>query len=105
MIDATFLDCLKINVPDLFEDEDFREWLNGLRDHPEHATKIATWHKGGIPTEYSDIFMTYDQGEGSDFGYDDQYGLPQRAQERLTVACKVANFKSGLLWLTNLKTS
>ena len=53
-------EAVTLNLPELFEDEKFRAYLN------DPATKIATWHdRGTEPGEYSDIFVTYDNGEGS----------------------------------------
>jgi len=52
--------CVEINLPELFEREDFRAYLNDPKN------TIATWHRSGeAPDECSDVFVTYDNGDGS----------------------------------------
>ncbi len=48
-----------LNRPDWFSDPAFCAWLNG-------PTSKATWHDGGVPGEYSDVFVTLDAGLGGD---------------------------------------
>lgn len=84
--------CLRINVPDLFEDEDFVAWLN----HPESI--IATWHvKGQKSNDYSDIYVSYDNGEGSDAD------MPEHCWDLICKICEEEGFRHGILHLTNLE--
>jgi hypothetical protein len=60
--------ALDINCPELFKDPEFADWLNrgyGGNDRTKSPC-IATWHRGGAPHEFSDVFTTYDHGDGSD---------------------------------------
>ena len=46
---------LVLNVPEVFQREDFRRWLNSK------GCQVATWHvKGKTPGEYSDTFLLVD---------------------------------------------
>lgn len=52
--------AMTIQMPDLYQDPEFVRYLNNPQKN------IATWHvKGEAPHHYSDIFVTYDGGEGS----------------------------------------
>ena len=85
------LDALKLNVPAWFEREDFQEWLN-------ERGKPATWHvKGAEPNDYSDIFMWFEDGEGSDSD------MPEKVWDELCALCKTQAFRAGVIWLTNLR--
>lgn len=93
--------CLKINCPELFADPEFAAWLksrSGVRPPGEKWwTPVATWHEGDEEmNEYSDVFCTYEDGEGSDSD------MPEHCWERL---CELARREVGsgfaILWLTN----
>jgi hypothetical protein len=85
------LNALRINVPQWFAREDFRAWLNT-------NDRLATWHnKGQEPTEFSDVFMTYERHEGSDSD------LPEALWEELCALCDKEGFTDGIIWLTNLE--
>jgi hypothetical protein len=81
---------LEIDLPELFAREDFRKWLNGSA-----ASNVATWHaQGEDPNEYSDLFVTYDGGEGSN---SDMPGWD--------LVCQIAReegFRAGTIRLTNI---
>ena len=51
---------LDINCPELFKDEEFLDWLNDVEE------RKFTWHSAGQEAdEWSDVMVTYDNGEGS----------------------------------------
>ena len=80
--------CLRIDASKLFEDPEFIDWMNS-------NGSLATWHtKGTKPQGYSDIFMTFDHGEGSD------HDMPEHCWAFLCEVCKEAGLEYGLLWLT-----
>lgn len=65
LISLNHMPVVRIDAPEWYRRQDFQDWLTGAgkRDgkHP------ATWHKAGEePNEYSDVFVTYDSGDGSD---------------------------------------
>ena len=84
---------LCINLPDMFEDGEFRDYLNDL-DH-----SLATWHLKGDPNphEYSDCFMMFDNGEGSNSD------MPEKWWSLICEICKSEGFTTGILHLTNLE--
>ena len=56
---STGLPLVTINAPEFFRDAAFLGWLN--------APSTATWHaKGEEPSEMSDVFFAFDDGDGSD---------------------------------------
>ena len=86
-IQAKGCPCLAIDASNLFKDEEFVCWLNQTKD-------TATWHKPDTePEGYSDIFMTYDHGEGSDMD------IPSHCWDFICEVCGKANFPYGVLWL------
>ena len=105
IVQTTSTKCLKINAPEIFTRPDFIDWLNGRRQFPGETTQVATWHTGGNPNEYSDVFIYYYEDAGGDFDASDDsgYGLPIEVREQLTRVCRIAAFSEGVLWLTNLK--
>lgn len=51
---------LDVNCPEVFKDPEFLKWLNDT-DYVKF-----TWHVPGKPAnDYSDVIVTYDNGEGS----------------------------------------
>lgn len=61
--------CVEISAPEWFKDPSFIKMLNYNGEEPEKhcRRKAATWHvPGDQPSEYSDVFMVYDGGEGSE---------------------------------------
>ena len=61
---AEAVQSLNISAPAWFARADFVEWLNGKGEFQKGPP--ATWHQGGEPGEYSDVFTTYDHGDGPD---------------------------------------
>ena len=79
--------CLAIDASNLFKDEEFVCWLN-------QTEGTATWHKPDTePEGDSDVFMTYDHGEGSDMH------MPSHCWDFICEVCGKANFSYGVLWL------
>lgn len=88
--------CIEINCQELYAREDFGAWLN------TYASKgLATWHTSGEPGEYSDIFMTYEHGEGSD-GPNNQNGMPEECWDIIDELCRKHGVGHAVLWLKNL---
>jgi hypothetical protein len=84
---------LKVNVPELYEDPAFVAWLND----PDACQ--ATWHKKGEdPHEYSDVFVWFDHGDGSD-----SVTMPGACWDRLVQLMGENHLEHGLIWLTNLE--
>lgn len=51
---------LRLNVPELYQNSAFVAYLNDTRN------TLATWHsRPDVPGEFSDCFVTYDHGGGS----------------------------------------
>jgi len=83
---------VRFNVPEWFAREDFMAWLND----PE--SNVATWHKLGQPAnEHSDVFFTYDHGEGSEFS---SAKFPEAIAE--AIRKNLGDGEYCLIWLTNL---
>lgn len=89
--------CLKINCPELFADPEFAAWvLSGSLS--QSGNKLATWHSGPDMHEFSDVFVTYDHGDGSDADY-----IPEHCWAKLCETAKAAGVEYAVLWLTNLE--
>lgn len=88
------MDLVQINAPEFYRDPAFVTWLND-------PNKVqATWHsKGTAPNEYSDLFFTYDSGEGSD---SDMPGVIWNQICAFIQEHFGDNF-NALIWLTNLE--
>lgn len=85
---------LRIECPAWFARADFQQYLNEYRT----TRPIATWHLGGAPGEMSDVFMTYDEGEGSEFDV-----LPEDIWEEICQLCTSAGIAHGVVWLVNTR--
>ena len=83
---------LRINMPDMFADDEFLAYLN------DPANNLATWHrKGDSPHEFSDCFVQYDDGDGS------HSNMPEKWWALICEICEAEGFTAGLLHLTNLE--
>jgi len=94
--------CLRINCPELYADDAFAAWLEAGAKAEEagkygHFNPVATWHRGEGMGESSDVFVTYDHGEGSDSD------MPEHCWQKLCETMKVAGVEYAMLWLTNLE--
>ena len=90
--------CLIINAPEWFKDPVFVAYLNRLANS-QCSRRIATWHKGGKPGDFSDIFVVYDNHEGSDFFEED--GLEYVWGTICAEADKVG-MTYGVVWIKNI---
>lgn len=82
---------LRINAPEWYERKDFLEFLT--------EDRMATWHlPGHAPDECSDIFMTYDNGEGSDMS-----DMPEDCWDEIRRIAEAEGFTYGLIWITNFQ--
>lgn len=69
---------LLLNVPDIFADASFRQWL-------ETSAPKFTWYRGGEPDEWSDVVVLVDpalSGEGS------ESDMPAHIWDRIISACR-----------------
>lgn len=69
---------LVLNAPEFFADAAFQRWLEN--DEPKF-----TWHRGGLPDEWSDVVVLVDPdlcGEGSDSD------MPAIIWDRIVDACR-----------------
>ena len=84
---------VQINLPEMYDDPAFQTWLN------DPSSKIATWHETGkIPGDYSDIFISFCAGEGSNSD------MPEHCWEKIKEALgKGWDRMECLIWLTNLE--
>lgn len=101
------LPIIKFNVPEWYKDRDFLTFLN--------SSRVATWHRQYCkPDEYSDVFLTYCQGEGSDAYYPsdepEEFGdtnhadvIPDRYWRVVCAYCATNGIEEALIWLTNLE--
>ena len=86
------MQVVSIVAPQWYEREDFRQFI----DDP--TSRLATWHpKGKPPSEFSDVFVTYDDGEGSDSD------MPAEIWEEICSICRQLHVKYGLVWIKNLE--
>ena len=98
-LEAAIAPALVINAPHFFQDSEFVAWLNDKQE-----TKF-TWHKEGVPGEYSDVVVCVDpglNGEGSDSD------MPSHIWEEIVATCR-RFFSAGepthhiMVRLTNLR--
>ena len=93
-----------IAAPHWFKRPDFLTWLNGADPTRGDGTVIATWHRPGQPpTEFSDIFTTYDHGEGCDqpVGDQDRPELPQPIWDEICRICQAKGIEAAIVWIQN----
>jgi len=98
---AEALQCLRINAPEWFAREDFYEFLAGRRPGQPREDGSpcppATWHCPGLKAnEYSDIFVTYDHGDGSDEEF-----IPTDIWQEIRRIAGEQGLEYGVVWLTN----
>ncbi len=92
---------VRINAPEFYKDPGFIQWLN--------SKGTATWHNNTHavePTEMSDVFFTFDAGDGSDAPNPDyQPGpcIPEHIWQKITRALDAAGVDECLVWMSNLQ--
>jgi hypothetical protein len=75
-------------------------WLNNrsVINHP------ATWHNPKHkPNEYSDVFFTYCQGDGSDAPGGEAPSIPRDIWNDIMAVLKDEPFDECLIWVSNLR--
>lgn len=88
--------CLAINAPEWYLRQDFQDFLEGRR--PGQLGPPATWHRPGTaPDEFSDVFVTFDGGEGSDAD-----ALPADIWMAIRAAADHYRMTYGVVWIRNL---
>lgn len=88
---------LVINAPQFFQDPEFRAWLN-------NSDAKFTWHRGGVPGDWSDVVVLVDPGLGGEGADSD---MPEHIWTQIVDACKAAfaparNVPHIMVRLTNL---
>lgn len=86
---------LEIRAAGLFARPDFQEWLNRRT-----GQGLATWHVGGAPSEMSDVFVTYDHGDG-DESSDNPDGMPEPCWTAICRAVERAGATHAIVRLIN----
>lgn len=90
-VELDYIRVIRINAPEFYQRADFMAWLND----PQRIQ--ATWHgKGCEPSEYSDLFFTYADGDGSDSD------MPEEVWKEICRAMNEAGVDNALIWLSNL---
>jgi len=96
---ASYGNLLKVNAPEFFRRDDFAIWLNNASvsiPDPALPSRVATWHYPGPINEYSDVFVTYDNGEGSNSD------MPEDIWQSLCRLCESYGVSDCVIWITNL---
>jgi len=87
-IERNYAEVVEISAPEFYRDPEFLKWLNNPDRHQ------ATWHvKGKKVNEFSDLFFTYDGGEGSDSD------MPSRIWEMIHQELKRQGVKFCVVWV------
>jgi hypothetical protein len=87
-IERNYAEVVEISAPEFYRDPDFLKWLNNPDRHQ------ATWHvKGKRVNEFSDLFFTYDGGEGSDSD------MPSPIWEKIHQELKQRGVKWCVVWV------
>jgi hypothetical protein len=84
--------CLRLNAPEWFERPEFLAILN--------SESAATWHvRGEPPNEMSDLFLTFDDYEGSDI-----FGVPscEDIWIQIVAAAEAMGMTDGVVWISNV---
>jgi len=89
--------CLQINAPKWYRRADFLEYLQTALRQPRPGLGAATWHRGDRPNEFSDLFLWFSDGDGSDFGL-----MPDDIWREICEICGAEDFNDGIVWITNL---
>lgn len=91
--------CLRLYAPEWYRRPEFLAVL----ERPAGTWPTATWHKPGTPPdEYSDVFLTFDNQEGSDVFEDP--GCQDIWQAICDAAAQIG-MTYGVVWISNLADS
>lgn len=92
--------ALVIRCPRFFADPAFVAWLNNKEKG------VATWHSGGIPTDWSDAFVLVDPGLGGEGSEQYSVDFPQDIWDEIISTCRAAFGPSSrhhiVVWLQNV---
>lgn len=101
---------VRINAPEWYLRPDWLAWISGLssnfRRTGDGLDGPATWHRRGslLPAAGSDVFFTYDDGDGSDSpqGTADPV-IPEDIWAEIARVVKDAGINECLVWVSNLQ--
>lgn len=93
---------IRFYCPEWFARKDFADFVlryanPGPRDD---GGRLATWHRGEVLHENSDVFVLVDGGETSECGY-----LPAEIDEFLCNAMRELGLDYAMAWLVNFDPS
>lgn len=90
---------IRVDAEPWYARDDFMAWLND-----ENQTGPATWHqKGGPASDYSDVFVTFCQGDGSDAPVSVMSpAIPEDIWEQLCAIAEKHGHDECLFWIRNL---
>jgi hypothetical protein len=92
-IERNYAEVVEIGAPEFYRDPEFLKWLNNKNRNQ------ATWHvKGKSVNEFSDLFFTYDGGEGSDSD------MPTHIWEKIHQELKKRGLKFCVVWLKSFSS-
>lgn len=96
--ESTRESILLVNAPDWFLRDDFADFVRGKR--PNQCQPPATWHPAHAVAmgEYSDVFVTYDSGEGSDYG-----DIPDDIWAEICEIASREGLQYGFIRITNIE--
>lgn len=87
---------LRIHAPEWFEREDLKKYMD-FQSKPAHIFPAASWGyapHGWEPGEFSDIFITFDHGDGSNSD------LPDDIWQVICSVADLHDFKYGIIWIS-----
>lgn len=96
--------CVVINAPDWFKDPGFLKMINYNGEEPDiyGRRRAATWHMAGDPpNEYSDVFLTWEEQEGSEAIF-----LSEKMWNEITAAVRssLPSYTTFcVVWIKNLR--
>ena len=97
-IEFNYMPVVRINAPEFYRNKQWVAWLRSK--HP------ATWHgKAKRPHEYSDVFFTFCDGDGSDAptGPKGMPCIPKSIWKKITTAIEAQDISECLVWVSNLQ--
>lgn len=98
VVSTNYMPLVRINAQEWYHRADWMLWLNSRTpmNHP------ATWHmEGDLPGDYSDVFFTYAQGDGSDYG-EGKPSIPSDIWKQICDVMKEEEIEEALVWVANM---